>query len=240
MDFNIINIISLCSSIIIVILAVISLIIIRRFHKKIEDRNAEQGPHLSLQRELLENKVYNANELLTKEEAFFSDTSHILIDASKSDMTIKHQVPDYSYFSDMGIELPSIIVDDTLIACLMPFNNKFNKLYENIKHVCETQQYNCKRSDEEYIESNSNLRKYIVELILKAKVVIAVLDGRNPNVFYEIGIAHSMGKLVLLLANVNHTSDVPVDFQANRLIIYNDMRELRDKLSKTLEAVHYD
>ena len=66
------------------------------------------------------------------------------------------------------------------------------------------------------------------------------MNRRNPNVFYEIGIAHSMGKLVLLLANVNHTSDVPVDFQANRLIIYNDMRELRDKLSKTLEAVHYD
>lgn len=240
MDPNIINILSICSSIIVVIFAVISLIILRRFHKKIEARNAELGPHLSLQRELLENKVYNASELLTKEVALFSDTSHILIDASKSDMVIKQQVPDYSYFGDMGIELSSITVDDTLIACLMPFNNKFNKLYENIKQACEAKQYNCKRSDEEYIESNSNLRKYIVELILKAKVVIAVLDGRNPNVFYEIGIAHSMGKLVLLLANVNHTSDVPVDFQANRLIIYNDMKELKDKLSKTLEAVHYD
>lgn len=229
-----------CISIIVLILSLFSIYSIYRLKKKIDNRNVDKTVHLGYQREQLENRTYDVSQPFISDSGFFLDTSHILIDASKADMIIRHNVPDYSYFIDLGINLSSIEINDSLIVCLMPFNNRFNKIYDNIKLVSKDQNYTCQRSDEEYIASNTNLRKYIIELILKAKIVVAVLDGRNPNVFYEIGIAHSMGKLVLLLANVNNASEIPVDFQANRLILYNDMRDLREKLSKTIKAVRYD
>jgi hypothetical protein len=79
-------------------------------------------------------------------------------------------------------------------------------------------------------------------MILEAQVVIAVLDGRNPNVFYEIGIAHSMGKLVLMVVNLSREENQwqEVDLLSNRLITYNNPSELKKKLVKTLEAIHYD
>lgn len=240
MDNSIIITFVIIICILILVLSIGAIFTVLRLKKRIEARQSEIGAHIQYQREILENRVYSAGVLLTTDSGFFKDANHILIDASKADMVIKHQIPDYSYFNDMGIELSSLEIDDTLVTCLMPFNNKFNKIYENIKIACSEQKYICKRSDEEFIENNTNLRKYIVELILKAKVVIAVLDGRNPNVFYEIGIAHSMGKLVLLLANIHNKSEIPVDFQANRLIVYNDMKELRDLLTKALKSVHYD
>lgn len=48
--------------------------------------------------------------------------------------------------------------------------------------------------------------------------MICDLSGRNPNVFYEAGIAHTMGKEVILLAS--HKSDVPFDLQHLRYIPY--------------------
>jgi nucleoside 2-deoxyribosyltransferase len=35
--------------------------------------------------------------------------------------------------------------------------------------------------------------------INKARIIIADLTTRNPNVFYEVGIAHALGKDVILL-----------------------------------------
>jgi len=32
----------------------------------------------------------------------------------------------------------------------------------------------------------------ILKHTLKARLVIAIIDGRNPNVFYELGIAHAL------------------------------------------------
>ncbi len=192
------------------------------------------------QREMLENRIYDASEPFVKDAVFFDDTSKILIDSSDQEMIGATQVPDFSYFKNMDINLSSIEVEMRSVAVLMPFNNKFDKTYAVIKEACVSVGYSCHRSDEELLKSNTLLRKYIVEMILKASVIIAVLDGRNANVYYEIGIAHAMGKLVLLVANVNKTSDVPVDFKANRLILYNNPKELKERIQNTLKAVHHD
>ena len=102
--------------------------------------------------------------------------------------------------------------------------------------------YKFRRSDDELIEDNTDLRKSIVRMILESRVVIAVLDGRNPNVFYEIGIAHSVGKIVLMVVNINREENKrpEVDLLSNRLITYNNMKELKEKLVKTLKVIHYD
>ena len=196
---------------------VISYIIYRN---KVRKRDNQKMPHLSYQRELLEKNVYKDVEELTKDSLNFMDTNHLILDASANKkMKSERDVPNMSYFDDLGISKKDFYVEDMLVTCLMPFNNRYNSLYSTIKHTCSYNGFTCKRTDEEKIENNANLRKYIVSMIVRAQVVVAVLDGRNPNVLYEVGIAHAIGKLVILLVKRDKSNDLPENLKGNRLLL---------------------
>ena len=64
--------------------------------------------------------------------------------------------------------------------------------------------------------------------------MIAVIDGNNPNVFYEVGIAHTIGKPVIFVANKNRMDNKKFDLDHNRIILYNNVQELEKELSKYL------
>ena len=55
--------------------------------------------------------------------------------------------------------------------------------------------------------------------IQAAKVLVAELTGRNPNVFYELGLAHALEKPVVLVSS--NEQDVPFDVQHIRVIYYD-------------------
>jgi hypothetical protein len=55
-----------------------------------------------------------------------------------------------------------------------------------------------------------------------SKILIAELTNRNPNVFYELGLAHALNKPVVLVSS--NQDDVPFDLQHIR-VIYYDMRD---------------
>jgi len=54
--------------------------------------------------------------------------------------------------------------------------------------------------------------------ISDAQLIIADLTDRNPNVFYEVGIAHALEKDVLLVSQ--SMDDVPFDLRHLRVLIY--------------------
>jgi hypothetical protein len=58
--------------------------------------------------------------------------------------------------------------------------------------------------------------------ITNAKVLIAELTSRNPNVFYELGLAHALQKPVVLVSS--NQDDVPFDLKHIR-VIYYDMHD---------------
>ncbi|UCG02758.1 MAG: hypothetical protein JSW11_01955 [Candidatus Heimdallarchaeota archaeon] len=76
-------------------------------------------------------------------------------------------------------------------------------------------------------------------MIQDAKVVLAELSGKNPNVFYELGLGHAIGKPVVLISE--SMEDVPFDLQALRVILYDkdDPRwgdRLRNRIVVALQA----
>ena len=224
-----------------------SMIALWKTWKKNKEFQAKKGDLLSPQRDYVESILYNDVIPLTRDPGFFADASHILFEnTSNSDLHIGKKLPDFSFFENMGINLSDVKVDDKMIACLMPFNKRFDRIRQSIVEACNQTGFNFRRSDDELIANNTDIRKSIVSMILEAKVIVAVLDGRNPNVFYEIGIAQSMGKLVLLVANLNRDEyqqtgrRQPVDLLSNRLITYNNPGELKDNLVKTLKKLRYD
>lgn len=220
-----------------------SMVALWQTKKKNKQFQAKEGDLISPQRKYVENLVYNASRPLTEDSGFLVDTSHILLNLSTGkEMIIRTKLPDFTFFEDMGIFLPEIKVNKKMAMCLMPFNRKFDKTKAIIAESCAQAGYEFHRSDDELLADNTDIRKTIVRMILEAQVVIAVLDGRNPNVFYEIGIAHSMGKLVLMVVNLSREGNKrqEVDLLSNRLITYNNPTELKEKLVKTLEVIHSD
>ena len=77
----------------------------------------------------------------------------------------------------------------------------------------------------------------IFNQISKADVLVADMTGKNPNVFYEVGYAHALGKLVLLLTQ--DSADIPFDLRHRPHIVYGggiDMlrKELTPRLAWAL------
>lgn len=230
-------------SIVASLVSMIAMVFLYQFHKLNKDileRERDSVVKMSLQREKLENVIYKDTDDLTKDPIIFSDSNHLLLDASNNnELKFKKEVPNNSYFEDLGIYDSDFTIIEKSIVCLMPFNPKYDSLYSTIKQGCSFNGYNCMRTDEEKIENSANLRKYIVSKIIQSQVVLAVLDGRNPNVLYEVGIAHAIGKLVILLVKRDKSNDLPENLKGNRLLIYKDSDDLFNQLSTTLTQIEY-
>ena len=68
--------------------------------------------------------------------------------------------------------------------------------------------------------------------MVKARIIIANISNRNPNVCYELGIAHMMGKPTILLCRKG--TDVPFDLKQKYIIFYDNEEELSCKLNDAL------
>src|SRR5437870_8522587 len=68
------------------------------------------------------------------------------------------------------------------------------------------------------------------QYIKDARCVVADLSGKNPNVFYELGLAHAVGKPTLILSQ--SVEDVPFDLQHMRIIRYDRKSRERGALKR--------
>ena len=102
-----------------------------------------------------------------------------------------------------------IPVEHNYCFFLMPFNERFDSVYGSIKESLSKINVLCNRADE-LSGSKPIINKILIE-ILRAQYVIVDLTDCNPNVFYELGIAHTFkdSRSVLLLKQRN--SKVPFD-----------------------------
>lgn len=118
-------------------------------------------------------------------------------------------------------------VDEKLVAVMMPFDAGFTGVTEALKAACARVGMGFQRADDIWI--NDHIMQDVVWLIAKAKVVICDLSGRNPNVFYEMGIAHTLGKDVIMISQ--SSADVPFDVKHIRYVPYLKNTEGLDKLA---------
>jgi hypothetical protein len=127
------------------------------------------------------------------------------------------------------------------VFVLMPFVETMKPIYEDhITAVTKKLNKIVARADD------FNLAQSVIDGIWKAiyqsKIIIADCSLRNPNVFYELGIAHTVGKRVILIANKQ--DDIPFDIRHIRYIQYDytprGMIEFEEKLRQfILENDYY-
>ena len=113
-----------------------------------------------------------------------------------------------------------IDVDDIRNECfvIMPFDGLFKSQYENvIKPAIESTGLESIRGDEVF--SKPHVMDDIWISMRQCRVVVAELTNKNPNVFYELGLAHAIGKPTVIITR--NETDVPFDLKAHRYIFYD-------------------
>jgi len=121
------------------------------------------------------------------------------------------------------------------VFVLMPFKEDFDDIYElGIKEAAKEVGAYAERLDEQIF--TEGILERIFNQISKADVIVADMTGRNPNVFYEVGYAHALGKIVLLLTQ--KADDIPFDLKHKQHIIYGNsgskIQNLRNELNTRL------
>jgi hypothetical protein len=101
---------------------------------------------------------------------------------------------------------------------LMPFGPEFNDVYRyGIKKPMAELGITCERVDE--IQYVGGILDQVFRSIERARLIIADMTGRNPNVFYEVGYCHALKKDVILCTQ--SADDIPFDLRGFNHIIYD-------------------
>lgn len=141
-------------------------------------------------------------------------------------------------FKPSVFQVPAKKLNEKLISVMMPFNAGFNGTYSAINRVADYMSLECKRADD--IWDNSTFIQDIFDLIFCSKVVVVDFTGKNPNVMYETGIAHTLGKTVIPITQ--SLDDIPSDLGHHRALKYypneEGLRNLSNELYKRLQVIY--
>lgn len=132
-------------------------------------------------------------------------------------------------------------LQNNFVFVLMPFTEDWSDYIwkEEIKPIVQgIDGYHliCKRADDLY---GRDVMQDIYESILTASIIIADITNRNANVFYELGIAHSLGKEVIILAQ--GSEHIPFDLNRFRHCIYSNdgigYKKLRQYIPEAIKDI---
>ncbi len=194
--------------------------------------NKENRANLEMLRESYERKMYDMMDRMVKTENRWKDANHLLLSAQKREMSPyeKHNSTLTEFLKSHGLTKEDTKIDNESVFVLTPFHPKYERTFGLITEVCREVGLRCYRGDEEHI--SGDLLPHTLKQLSKSRVVIANIDGRNPNVFYELGIAHAIDKGTILISQ--SIEEVPLDLKSNRLLLYKNDHELKEQLKTAL------
>jgi hypothetical protein len=112
--------------------------------------------------------------------------------------------------------LPAIAQSDRLVAVMMPFAPEFDPVYAAIRASCTAANLECQRADQ--VWEDTTIIQDVFNLLYRSRIVVADLTRGNPNVLYEVGIAHTLGRHVVPIAQ--EPVDRPFDIAHHRILGY--------------------
>lgn len=115
---------------------------------------------------------------------------------------------------------------------LMPFSKEYDDIYKlGIKETAKKLEVDAYRLDEELFDQG--MLEKIYSEIQSCDFIIADVSNRNPNVFYELGYAHALDKLCLLITQ--EAENIPFDLKHKRHLVYgNSITYLKEQLEKNI------
>ena len=234
---NNIDVFSMCILILTVVVSLVALLLTLEYIKKnrYSRYNIEKTIRLDDERRYYEELLHKIQSELTENERRWKDVNHLIVNGqstSQIDLNEKNIISK-TFFENLGIDLSTIEIERKSVFVLTPFLDEESETFNKIKEVCGEVDLKCSRGDEVY--RDKDILSHIVSSVLKSNIVIANINGRNPNVFYELGICHAIGKPVILISRTRN--DLPFDIKSKNIIFYKDFSELQKVLKNELLKV---
>jgi hypothetical protein len=133
-------------------------------------------------------------------------------------------------------DMKEIYVDVPSCFIVMPFSEEWSDtvFYDFIQPAVIKSKMECVRGD--MIPRVGKLSENIVKQIQRAGLVIADISAPNANVFYELGIADTIGRDVFLLYEKNIEQSLPADIQGAHYYAYdrNNIPESVERFAESL------
>jgi hypothetical protein len=124
---------------------------------------------------------------------------------------------------------------------MIPFADRFREVYDAIVEALEGPEVNfsCTRADSLF--GGGHIIEDILRCIGKAEIIIADVTTKNPNVFYELGIAHMVKDVKKVLILTQDMQDIPFDLRQFRYISYEQnqagIKHLQRQLISTVKEI---
>ena len=123
--------------------------------------------------------------------------------------------------SPTAFRIPDEPLDPLLVSVMMPINPNFVGMLGALRGACEGLGLTCVNASE--VWNHDEIIQDIFSLIFRSRIVICDFTTQNPNVFYEAGIAHTLGKpLIPITQDINA---LPFDLRHRRALVYVDSPE---------------
>ena len=120
------------------------------------------------------------------------------------------------------------------IFMIMPFRERFNAVYDNIiRPVTADLNLTIKRGDD-FTTTQGAIIAEVWAAIYGCKLVIVETTEINANVYYELGMAHMLGKPAILLTQTKEVEQLPFDIRHLRFLVYEDTVTGGEQLAKDL------
>jgi hypothetical protein len=137
-------------------------------------------------------------------------------------------------------ERSPIVPEPGTCFLVMPFAPGFNAVFRSIKDVLQGQLgITCTRTDE--LLGGGDIIEDILGGLATSELVVVDVTGRNPNVFYELGIAHMCKPVDKVILITQEIDSIPFDLRPFRHIVYKSstagLRELSTELREAVDAV---
>ena len=150
------------------------------------------------------------------------------------------QIPwtNFTFHARPLFEWPKPLETNADVFVIMPFAVSAKPLYtDHIAPTVKRAGLTVARADDLF--TSNSVMQDVWSGIYHCRAVIADCTDRNPNVFYELGIAHTIGKPTILLTR--DKGDIPADIRHWKYILYDftprGMKEFETMLSETLDSV---
>jgi hypothetical protein len=121
----------------------------------------------------------------------------------------------------------------------MPFSEPLNLNYHEIfKPALEDAGYSVTRADD--LSMPRPIMDDIRKSIRETELILCEMSGKNANVFYELGLAHAIGKPAILV--YQDKDDIPFDLRHIRTIRYDPKEDawkdtLQERIKKAVREV---
>lgn len=126
---------------------------------------------------------------------------------------------------------------ENLVVVMMPFSSEFDSVWRAIQSATYSIGLTCSRADS--IWDEDTIMDDVVKLLWRARLVVTDYTGHNANVFYETGIAHTLGRQCIPLAQ--SVSEIPFDLKHIRTLPYENsesgLKRLEFELSERLRKL---